>query len=480
MDNRTFFKRVRDENKMSLIDIFSDMTKKHTKEERDRVFIAGTEFTTPNEAEMLAGWTKPFLFFRFFMICLVGFIALYLFALFSQGDSMYYFLDVGIPFVVPITFILLIWEMHIPRNISLLEVIWMTAVGGVLSICATLLMQIMGMDIPSPAFAGVLEEPAKLLLIYFFLKRKNYKYALNGVLIGAAVGAGFAMFESMMYSVRGMLQVGVQSSLWYLMEYGAGENAYWYGYVSGLEFGLSQAFVRAITGIAGHGMWAALYGGILVMEKKDEPIEVKHFASIRFLIYFILSVVLHAYHNSGISISHMLGIEFTYQDSDIYYLDILLEVVLNVAIFLPVLTKAVNQIVQISADANDGRVTKAVFRTPADAALVGQSFSQAAFYIEGTAGAAIGQNYAIMEGERKYIGRIPEHNDIAFPSCRDISARHCVIFVQNGMVYVQDLGSTNGTYVGVQRLSPQQAVPVAGQSIYLGSRTCGFRIRSNS
>ena len=65
MDNRTFFKRVRNENKMSLKDIFSDVFKKHTKEEIDRVFIAGTEFTTPSEAEMLAGWMKPFLFSAF-------------------------------------------------------------------------------------------------------------------------------------------------------------------------------------------------------------------------------------------------------------------------------------------------------------------------------------------------------------------------------------------------------------------------------
>lgn len=175
MDNRTFFKKVREENKMSLADIFSDIRRKHTKEETDRVFIAGTELTTPSEAEMLAGWTKPFLFFKFFLICLIGFLVLYVVSLLA--GSTYYLLIVGIPFMIPITFLLLIWEMHIPRNISLVEVVWMTAVGGVLSICATLMLQVVGFVLPDAVFAGLLEEPAKLLLIYYFLKKKNYRYA---------------------------------------------------------------------------------------------------------------------------------------------------------------------------------------------------------------------------------------------------------------------------------------------------------------
>lgn len=461
MDNRTFFKRVRDENKMSLMDIFSDIRKKHTKEETDRVFIAGTEFTTPSEAEMLAGWTKPFLFFRFLVICLACFIVLYIVAL--MAGTTYYLLIVGIPFMVPITFLLLIWEMHIPRNISLVEVIWMTSIGGVLSICATLMLQVVGLDLPDAVFAGLLEEPAKLLAVYLFLKKKNYKYILDGLLIGASVGAGFAMFESMQYAVSYMLVYGVE-----------------YGSIGkGLSVGFEVALVRAITGIAGHGMWAALYGAALVAVKGSEPITPNHLKGMEFLKYFILSIALHAFHNSGISISAFLGINVAIVG--IYVLDIVIEVALNVAIFLPMLTKGVNQIVQISADANGGRVTKAVFRTPADVALSGQSSSHTTFYIEGVAGAAVGQNHAIIEGQRKYIGRIPDRNDIAFPNCRDISGRHCVIFVQGDRVYVQDLGSTNGTYVGGQKLSPQQSTAAApGQSIYLGNRTCGFRIRSGS
>lgn len=282
-------------------------------------------------------------------------------------------------------------------------------------------------------------------------------------MVGASVGAGFAMFESMQYATSYMLEYGI----------------YYGDLFTGLKNGLEVALVRAITGIAGHGMWAALYGGALVFVKGREPIAFKHLKEVEFLKYFILSIALHAFHNSGISISEFLGIEM--QIVGIYVLDTVIEVVLNVAIFLPMLTKGVNQIVEISAALNGGRVTKAVYRETSGQGVQMRSSSTSVFYIEGAAGAAIGQRYTLMEGQSKTIGRVPDRNDIAFPNSRDISGRHCMLTVKGGRIYVQDLGSTNGTYIGERKLSPQQLVPIAeGQCIYMGNRTCGFRIRSGS
>ena len=58
------------------------------------------------------------------------------------------------------------------------------------------------------------------------------------------------------------------------------------------------------------------------------------------------------------------------------------------------------------------------------------------------------------------------------------SATHCGIALNGSMILITDLGSTNGTYVGNQRLVPQQATPVPdGGTVYLGSQSCAFRIR---
>ncbi|MDQ0871631.1 RsiW-degrading membrane proteinase PrsW (M82 family) [Paenibacillus sp. V4I3] len=44
-------------------------------------------------------------------------------------------------------------------------------------------------------FIGLIEEAAKVLAILFCLRNRKYHFILNGLLVGAAVGSGFAAFE---------------------------------------------------------------------------------------------------------------------------------------------------------------------------------------------------------------------------------------------------------------------------------------------
>ena len=62
-DNKTFFRKAEQKN-LGLKDIFSDVFRRHTKEENARLFLAGTALTTPDEASMLAKWVKPYMFAR--------------------------------------------------------------------------------------------------------------------------------------------------------------------------------------------------------------------------------------------------------------------------------------------------------------------------------------------------------------------------------------------------------------------------------
>ena len=167
-NNKSFFKNAK-EGQMSLGDIFSDVTRKHTKEEADRVFIAGTELTTPKERDMLAGWQKPFLFARFFGLFVLGLAALYLLMNSFQFARAGYIFMLGTSCIVPVTILILVWEMNIPRDISLTEVFQIMAIGGVLSICAAM-VGFTGTEAGQmPAlWAGIVEEPAKLLIIYYF------------------------------------------------------------------------------------------------------------------------------------------------------------------------------------------------------------------------------------------------------------------------------------------------------------------------
>src|SRR5262249_46213920 len=47
--------------------------------------------------------------------------------------------------------------------------------------------------------AGIVEETGKLLAVVLVVRNTKYKYMLNGMVFGAAIGAGFAAFETAGY-----------------------------------------------------------------------------------------------------------------------------------------------------------------------------------------------------------------------------------------------------------------------------------------
>lgn len=494
--NRTFFKKVKNEDKMSLGDIFSEVGRKHSKEDTARVFIAGTELTTPKESEMLAGWQKPFLFARFFGLSILVLALCYAMGKIFGHHGGYYLTMAGIPMVVPVTVLLLAWEMNIPRDISLMEMLKIVALGGILSLIATMVLSTFGST--SATWAGLVEEPAKLIIIYFLLKRKNRIYILDGILIGMAVGTGFAVMETLFYVfdnftesvIVGLLQLildlheagctSVSNLLEILVEeYG---SVYGIAFGEGVNNGLGVALVRAFNAICSHGMYAALYGGGLLMAKGKEEVQISHLFKIDHLKYFAAAVLLHALNNSGVTfgLPNFFG--------GMIRSVLVLKTALGVMIFLPLLRTGVNQIVTICTAENGGRVTVAVNRRVADPVMPGRA-GGIKLVCRST-----GQRYRCAEGQTAIIGRNPGKCNIVVSENSNVSGVHCKVEVSGGRIIVTDLGSTNGTFVETvdhsdphvpsaylsnRRLNPYQPETIhSGAEIYLGGKNCAFTVEN--
>lgn len=89
---------------------------------------------------------------------------------------------------------------------------------------------------------------------------------------------------------------------------------------------------------------------------------------------------------------------------------------------------------------------------------------------QGVSGSFAGKRFAITAQIK--IGRDPAKNDFVYPAeTKGISGVHCVLVYQDGQLYLQDLGSTYGTFVnGGQRLAANQAVVLQpGDKFCLGS-----------
>ncbi|TJY41784.1 PrsW family intramembrane metalloprotease [Cohnella pontilimi] len=254
---------------LNLREVFSNVTVKHTEEEAERLFAAGTSETTPDISTIADTWPKPWLFARVFLIVAVAYFGLYLgVSQFENINLLPGLITLG-SFMVPLTILIFFWEMNAPQNISMYQVMKMLLVGGVLSMIAAIFIFESLADSGSAIIIGIVEEAAKVLVLLLFLKERKYPYVLNGLLIGAAVGTGFAAFESAGYAFQVLIHRDLHAMY-------------------------STIFWRGVLAPGGHIVWAALSGAALCMVKGDQAFEWAMLKDSRFLRIFAIVVILHA------------------------------------------------------------------------------------------------------------------------------------------------------------------------------------------
>ncbi|WP_459479164.1 PrsW family intramembrane metalloprotease [Clostridium saccharoperbutylacetonicum] len=257
--------------KLKLTDLIVNVFKKHTLEERENTFICGTALTSPKENEICSKWPKPWLYSRVFILFAITFIGLVALLRVFRNVLAY----PGIVFIgaliVPFSLLVFFWEVNAPRNINIFDVVKIFFLGGISSLLITMILNraitLGEVDFYGAILIGVTEELAKFIVVAYFLRGSKRKYILNGLLLGAAVGAGFAVFET---------------------------AGYVFAYGFDVHTMMKIIYTRGALAFGGHIVWAAMSGAALVMVKEDNRLKVKYFFNIKFLKYFITAIILHA------------------------------------------------------------------------------------------------------------------------------------------------------------------------------------------
>lgn len=485
--NRKFYKDV-DSSFVSVLSIFSGLFRRHTKEESARILVAGTAITTPDEETMLAKWVKPYMFLRIFLVGMMVFAVGYVMGLYggyTQFDPVTFLVG---SFLVPMVIMFFYWEMNIPRNISFASVLIIFLVGGVYSLVVTLFLYTFYETDDTFLFCfiiGIVEELGKVIVICFWLRGKDKKYILTGMLVGAAVGAGFAAVETSWYTI-----------VLYDWDY-------------------DVLFTRAALAIGSHVSWAALNGGALVWAKGDDHLKPWHLLSPKFLGPFLLTVVMHAAWDLT-TVNWMRD-----------------RIVLSVGIVvlcLLMLWWGLRQVVETSLRLNGESYTRALLdsrhasgepisRTelaerrefwgltaamnseaekdgepPASGEKSGEAAYESAGetlpYIEperqaetdehpvrvrGLSGVYENRSFSLKE--RISMGR-DYGNDLVFPpETPGVSSSHCELFMREDTPYIRDLSSTYGTYVNGLRIEPETEMKLSsGNIISVGPGNELFRV----
>jgi len=206
-------------------------------------------------------------------------------------------------FAVPLATLVLFWELNTPRNVSFVQVLMLVCMGGVISLFVTHLVDdIANLGWLGHAGAGIEEEIAKLLAVVLVVSKTRYKYILNGLVFGAAIGCGFAALETAGYSLyNGFLKDYLRFLLAHLDVLArvnpANPNALNAVIDAASQHGYSSMFgiieFRSYLAPFGHIAWTAISAGALWQVKGGKPFHINMLLNPVFLRKFSVPVLLH-------------------------------------------------------------------------------------------------------------------------------------------------------------------------------------------
>ncbi|MBQ9551588.1 MAG: PrsW family intramembrane metalloprotease [Clostridia bacterium] len=493
--NTQFYQLAR-KSHVKFKEIFSGTFRKHPVGTAAKIFAAGTPETTPAPDKMLTAWQKPWLYSRFLIAGILFLAVGYFLALFLNPGLLAVLGSFG-AMITPFAVLIFVWEMNIPRDISFIKVIAFFVVGGVASMLLTFLFGLVFREGYEAPIAAFVEEPAKLLIILLFFHRNKTKYGFGGMLIGTAVGAGFAVFETVAYVFNSFMEGGV-------------------------EDGQSTFILRSILAIGCHVTWGAIAGAGVALGRKGKTSGTGYLTSPIFYGCVVANIFLHFAWNGGLGFDGVLWLLTVFVDSILAL--VLLFILINLCLkqVVKAYDDARTQVLNMAPAAFAGEPVQ----TPAAPSF--ENYTAPAFpsFESYTAPAAPSfggytapavpvnvpaedhtmpmtpvQNApaakpvtvrtavirsAYLRLERPIdkvltIGR-DSAGDIVFPAdTAGVSRKHCAVMAsENGMVYVMDLGSSVGTFsLDGRRLPANEWTPV-DRGFYVAAQTYAFTVQAAS
>jgi len=283
--------------------VFGSVFKKHSRDEAEEIFVCGTANTTPRLTDADVAWPHPWLFSRILLAFAAAFLMLHFCCKEFENLNAYPGLMVVGSFTTPLALMMFFFELNSPRNISFFTVIKVFLVGGCASLLVTLLLfeifPVGELDYGGAILVGIIEEVGKLIIVaWFIFRNKDWRHPVNGLLVGAVVGAGFAAFESAGYAFRVLL-------------------------LGGYDAMMDVIFLRAVLAPGGHVVWAAMSGYAIMIVKGQQRLDFSFLGKSGFWKLFWIPVTLHAIWD--------MPIEF---GSEIYLMQILLTLAGWVVIFV--------------------------------------------------------------------------------------------------------------------------------------------------
>ena len=157
-------------------------------------------------------------------------------------------------FMVPVAYVAFFYERRYLSQLSMPVTAYIFLYGGLLGVLASSILEpifIRQMDLFSVALIGLIEEGAKILGVILIASRWKHDSEMDGLILGAAAGMGFAALESMGYAFTAFM--ASQGSL---------------------SATVGITLMRGILSPLGHGTWAAILASVLFRESHGKHFQI--------------------------------------------------------------------------------------------------------------------------------------------------------------------------------------------------------------
>jgi RsiW-degrading membrane proteinase PrsW (M82 family) len=153
-------------------------------------------------------------------------------------------------FLIPVTYVAFFYQHRHLSRLTLASTAKSFIYGGLLGVIAASLLEplfIRRLDLATAFEVGLIEEFAKILGILVIARQLRHDSELDGIILGAAAGMGFAALESNGYAFSAFLRSG-----------------------GSLSATVGVTMLRGILSPVGHGTWTAILAGVLFRESEPD------------------------------------------------------------------------------------------------------------------------------------------------------------------------------------------------------------------
>ena len=208
--------------------------------------MSQTAWREPVQSPPRRGWS----WLRAFLIGVLLFIITIAVMYITRNPNLYPTVILIGNFLVPVVFVAFLYDHQHFSRLTPEIVATSFIIGGVLGILGASILESLlipvpsnptqGLSLGSAFLVGLIEEGCKILAVIFLARKMNHSSEMDGLLLGGAVGMGFAALESTGYAFTTfLLSNGV------------------------IGASITTTVVRGLFAPFGHGIWTALLGAML-------------------------------------------------------------------------------------------------------------------------------------------------------------------------------------------------------------------------